>query len=140
MIYHSGGTAFTFRVTAISPTAPSAAAMKRPFVPTLKPSPRSNAYTSWLWHPTHPNFTLSVRSSMSEMSVGDADSSIGSIIHAVEPLKPRLAIDEIETQARNVPEIANDEVDAANVAADRSVQRPRPYLSVWRELEFGLKD
>jgi len=90
----------------------------------------------------------SVRHSMSEMSVGDADTSdgiakivnnMGGFIHSVEPLKPRLAIDEIQTLARRGPEIADDEIDLASFAVNRSVQRPRPKLRVCRELEFGLR-
>ena len=89
--------------------------------------------------PTHPNFLPSVRGSISERSSSDADTLFVSIIHGVEPLKPCLAVDEIETLARIGRQIADDEVDAANYATNRGVQRPRPELCVGRELEFGLR-
>ena len=80
----------------------------------------------------------SIRGSIGERSSGEADTSVGSIIHAVEPLKKRQAVDEIQTLARRSPDIGDDEVDAASVATNRGVQRPRPDLRVGSELELDL--
>jgi len=64
---------------------------------------------------------------------------VGRVVHGVEPLKPRLAIDELQTRVRKALEAADDEVDVAFIAINRSVQRPRPELRVGRELECGLR-
>ena len=80
----------------------------------------------------------SVRGSISERSLGDADAFVGSIIHTVVSLKPHLAIDEIETLARAKPEISDNEVNAVGFATNHGVQGPRPELCVRCELELGL--
>jgi len=69
----------------------------------------------------HPCPHRSVRGSIGETSLGDANTLVGSIIHAVEPLKPRLATNEIQTRVRRGPESGDDEVDAVSFAANRGV-------------------
>ena len=81
----------------------------------------------------------SVRGRISERSLGDADAFVGGIIHTVVSLKPRLAIDEIETLAGTKPKISDDEVNAVGFATNHGVQGPRPELRVRRELELGLQ-
>ena len=86
-----------------------------------------------------PQWFLSVRRRLGERRCRNADASVPSVVHAVEPLKPRLSVDKVQARARFFPEITNDEVNMSRRAAYGTIERPRPDLGVGRELKDGLQ-
>lgn len=58
-----------------------------------------------------------------EGSIGDADSAVRGVENGVEALEPRLAVDEVEALTARSADVADDEVDAVRVSADRGVER-----------------
>lgn len=57
-----------------------------------------------------------------EGGVGKADAAVRGIKHGVEALEPSLAVDEVEALAAVRADVADDEVDAVRVSADRGVE------------------
>ena len=55
-------------------------------------------------------------------SGGEADLVLRDSVRGVEPLDPRVAVDEVEALAAVRAEVGDDEVDAAGVAAENAVE------------------
>jgi hypothetical protein len=59
------------------------------------------------------------------------------VINGVEALEERETVDEVQAQTAGPPQVMDDKVNAVRLPADQRVERARPYLRVWRELEFS---
>ena len=64
----------------------------------------------------------------------EADLVLRDGVRGVEPLEPRVAVDEVEALAAVRAEVRDDEVDAAGVAAEHAVELDRGAVNKYQRL------
>ena len=57
-----------------------------------------------------------------ELRRREANLRVGDVVHVVEPLEERVAVNEVEALARVRAEVGGDEVDGVGIATNRSVE------------------
>ena len=67
-----------------------------------------------------------------------ANTAVGGVVHGVEALQEREAVNEVQPLPALAPHVGGDEVDLVVVAAEKAVELARPDLRVGGELEGGL--
>ena len=65
---------------------------------------------------------MAIGSRVREWSRRQAKLIVRGVVHGVEPLEERVAVDEVKALARVRAEVGGDEVDGVGVATNRSVE------------------